>query len=157
MKIPKSSTETINHMLSFLTYCVYVRVVDRYPALPSVKRPLFPSERTYTMATNLLDPLKGLITPDLLSKAAGMLGVSEGATSKALGAVFPTVLSGLLNKTQDAGAMGKIFGLLTDKANDGSIRKSGRQDYVVQFRSSRVPNGIRKPGPTIPGATDEHR
>jgi len=76
------------------------------------------------MATNLLDSLKGLITPDLLSKAAGMLGESEGATSKALGAVFPTVLSGLLNKAQDAGAMSKIFGLLTDKANDGSILKN---------------------------------
>ena len=76
------------------------------------------------MATNLLDSLKGLITPDLLSKAAGMLGESEGATSKALGAVFPTVLGGLLNKAQDAGAMSKIFGLLTDKANDGSILKN---------------------------------
>ncbi|HSQ76353.1 MAG TPA: DUF937 domain-containing protein, partial [Bacteroidota bacterium] len=73
------------------------------------------------MATNLLDSLKGLITPDLLSKAAGMLGESEGATSKALGTVFPTVLSGLLNKSQDAGAMETIFGLLKDKANDGSI------------------------------------
>ncbi len=73
------------------------------------------------MATNLLDSLKGLITPDLLSKASGMLGESEGATSKALGAVFPTVLGGLLNKIQDTGAMGQILGLLKEKSNDGSI------------------------------------
>jgi len=76
------------------------------------------------MAQNLLDSLKGLITPDLLSKTAGMLGESEGATTKALGAVFPTVLSGLLNKAQDAGAMDQIFGMLKDKANDGSILKN---------------------------------
>ncbi len=76
------------------------------------------------MATTLLDSLKGLITPDLLSKAAGMLGESEGATSKALGAVFPTVLTGLLNKSQDTGAMETIFGLLKDKTNDGSILKN---------------------------------
>jgi OmpA-OmpF porin, OOP family len=73
------------------------------------------------MATNLLDLLKGVVTPDLVSRACEMLGESEGATTKALGAVFPTVLDGLLNKAQDSGAMGQIFGLLKDSANDGSI------------------------------------
>jgi OmpA-OmpF porin, OOP family len=73
------------------------------------------------MATNLLDLLKGVVTPELVSKACGMFGESESATSKALGAIFPTVLGGLLNKTQDTGAMGQIFGLLKDSANDGSI------------------------------------
>lgn len=73
------------------------------------------------MATNLLDTLKGFITPDLISKASGMLGESESATQKAIGAVIPTVLGGLLSKSQDSGAMGQIFDLLKDKANDGSV------------------------------------
>ncbi len=73
------------------------------------------------MATNLLDSLKALVTPDLISKACGMLGESESATTKAVGAVFPTILGGILGKAQDSGAMGQIFDLLKDKANDGSI------------------------------------
>jgi len=76
------------------------------------------------MATNLLDSLKEVVTPDLISRASGMLGESDSATTKALGSAFPTVLGGLLDKAQDSGAMGQIFDLLEDEANDGSILKN---------------------------------
>jgi len=73
-----------------------------------------------SMPTPLLDSLKDLVTPQLMSKAASLLGESEANTTKALGAALPSVLGGLLNKASDQGAAKKIFDLLTSRESDGS-------------------------------------
>jgi OmpA-OmpF porin, OOP family len=65
------------------------------------------------MSANLLDSLKGYITPEIISQASSMLGESEGGISKAVSAVIPTLLGGLVNKTSDSGAMGSIMELVT--------------------------------------------
>ncbi|SMO58206.1 OmpA family protein [Solitalea koreensis] len=61
---------------------------------------------------NLVESLSGLITPDLISKASGMLGESEIDISKAVGGIMPSVLGGLLNKSSDSSAMSSIFNMI---------------------------------------------
>jgi outer membrane protein OmpA-like peptidoglycan-associated protein len=47
---------------------------------------------------NLLDAVKGLITPDLVGQAASMLGEQESGITKALGAAAPAILQGIIQK-----------------------------------------------------------
>jgi hypothetical protein len=78
------------------------------------------------MATSLLDGLKGLMTPELLSTAARHLGESEGSVATGLGAAFPTILAGLTNKAGDTQAMRPLFDLINSPANDGSVLRDPR-------------------------------
>ena len=73
------------------------------------------------MSTMLMDSLKALITKEVLAKGASLLGESEGAVAKGLGAAVPAVLGGLLSKAGDGGAMRQIFDLISDRGNDGSV------------------------------------
>jgi OmpA-OmpF porin, OOP family len=70
------------------------------------------------MSANLLDSLKGYITPEIISQASSMLGESEGGISKAVSAVIPTLLGGLVNKTSDSGAMGSIMELVNKSTSN---------------------------------------
>ena len=72
------------------------------------------------MSTNLVDLLKGYITPDLVSKASSMLGAPESSVARALPTGLTAVLAGLAGKASDTGAMGQIFTTLTDRRNDGA-------------------------------------
>jgi OmpA-OmpF porin, OOP family len=70
------------------------------------------------MSTNLLDSLKGYITPEIVSQASSMLGESEGGISKAITAVIPTLLGGLVHKSGDSGVMGSVMDLVTKSTSD---------------------------------------
>lgn len=70
---------------------------------------------------NILDALKGFITPDLISKASELTGESAGGVSSTLGAAIPAVLGGLLNKTGDSNAMASIYSLLTQTQQKGDV------------------------------------
>ncbi len=72
------------------------------------------------MAASLLDSLTGLITPDVASKAASMLGESDTSIRKGMGAALPVVLSGLANRAGDAGFSSSLFDLVRSPANDGA-------------------------------------
>jgi OOP family OmpA-OmpF porin len=57
------------------------------------------------MAVDLVDLVKGYLTPDLIQKASGYVGESSGATQKALGGIVPTLVSALMNTAStDEGA-----------------------------------------------------
>lgn len=74
------------------------------------------------MPTNILDTLKGYLTPDVLAKAASMTGDSEANIGKAFNGIGASVLAGLLNKSTDSAAMSSLFGLLGDKlVSDPSV------------------------------------
>ncbi len=75
--------------------------------------------------SNILDALKGYITPELLSSAASTLGENESGVSKAIGGLLPTVLSGLVSKAGDSGAFGAIFNQLSDSRNAGFLDNLG--------------------------------
>src|SRR5262245_61140234 len=72
------------------------------------------------MANTLIDSLTSLITPNIISKAASQFGESEAAMARAVPAGIPTVLAGLLGKANHSSAMGSIFDLIKDPANDGT-------------------------------------
>jgi len=73
------------------------------------------------MSNNLLADLSGLLTPDLIGKAASMLGDSEPAVSKGMSAVFPVLLGSLANRSSDSAFASTLFNLVRDPANDGSL------------------------------------
>jgi len=49
------------------------------------------------VATDLVDIVKGYLTPDVIQKAAELVGESNRATQKALGGIVPTLISGVMN------------------------------------------------------------
>ena len=73
------------------------------------------------MPASLLDSLTGLITPDLASRAASMLGESDSSTHKAMTAALPVVLTGLASRASDAGFAGSLFDLVRSPANDDNV------------------------------------
>src|SRR5262245_56995136 len=83
------------------------------------------------MATTLLDGLKGLVTPELLSTAARNLGESEASVGAGLGASFPTILAGLVGRAGNAQAMRPLFDLISSPANDDSVLKDPRLAATV--------------------------
>jgi outer membrane protein OmpA-like peptidoglycan-associated protein len=50
------------------------------------------------MAIDLVDVVKGYLTPDVIEKAATHVGESSGSTQKALTAVVPALVAALMNK-----------------------------------------------------------
>jgi outer membrane protein OmpA-like peptidoglycan-associated protein len=73
------------------------------------------------MSSSLLDSLTGLITPDLVSKAAAYFGDSEGTVFKGIGAVLPLVLGGVSSKASDQGFANGLFDLVSNPDNDGDV------------------------------------
>jgi outer membrane protein OmpA-like peptidoglycan-associated protein len=73
------------------------------------------------MSATLLDTLSGLLTPDMIGKAASALGESEPAVSKGMSAVFPVLLSSVANRADDPDFASTLFNLVRDPANDGSL------------------------------------
>ncbi len=70
---------------------------------------------------NILDDLKGMVTNQIISSAASHLGENEGGISKAIGALLPTILGGLVNKSSDSSAFNGIFNMLSDNRNAGFL------------------------------------
>jgi len=73
------------------------------------------------MTTSLIDSVKNLATPDLVSKIASSLGEPMQGASSALTGGMSSMLLGVLGKTADPSAMRSVFNLVTDPANDGRI------------------------------------
>ena len=70
---------------------------------------------------DLLETLKGYVTPDLIGKAATILGESDSGVSKAVGGILPTVLGGLLGKSATTDGANELMGMFSGGAYDGSI------------------------------------
>lgn len=73
------------------------------------------------MSFNILDAVKGYLTPDLITKASSFLNESESGVNKALSGIVPTVLSGFVNKAgstkQDAN---NILDIVQSAYNSGT-------------------------------------
>lgn len=91
------------------------------------------------MSANLLDALKGYITPEVISQASGMLGESESGVAKAMSAVFPVLLNGMANKSGDANTMNEVMGLMT---NNSSATTSLLSNLPALFSGSSSNNGM---------------
>ena len=73
------------------------------------------------MSVNLLDLAKSSLTPILISKAGSLFGLDEGIASKALGAVLPTLLSGVLNKSSTPQGADSLLNAIKDDSVDSNI------------------------------------
>lgn len=73
------------------------------------------------MSNDLLSSLTALVTPELLGKAASLLGDSEPSVSKGMSAVFPVLLGSLANRSTDSGFASTLYNLVRDPANDGGL------------------------------------
>jgi outer membrane protein OmpA-like peptidoglycan-associated protein len=76
------------------------------------------------MSQNLLESLTGMITPDLVGKAASMLGESETGVSKAMSAIGPAVLQGILSKGASDNGAG-ILDMAKQAATSGILDNIG--------------------------------
>jgi len=76
------------------------------------------------MSMNLLESVTGLLTPDLIGKAASMLGESESGITKAVSAIGPAVLQSVLsNASKDNGA--GILDMAKQAAGSGVLDNLG--------------------------------
>jgi|GEM_PF-125735 len=74
---------------------------------------------------SIIKELGGLVTGQLVKQVANSLGESESGIGKVIGALAPTILGGLLNKSSDTGAFGKIFDMLGNKDNASYLDNLG--------------------------------
>jgi outer membrane protein OmpA-like peptidoglycan-associated protein len=77
------------------------------------------------MSFNLLDTVKGLFTPALISNAATSLGESESGIQKALGGAIPALLASLVNKGGSADGASVILDLAKHAAGSGVLNNLG--------------------------------
>ena len=74
------------------------------------------------MSFNILDAVKGHLTPDLISKASSFLGESDSAVGKAISGILPSVLGGLISKsTSGTAGADEVFNLAKESHNNGFL------------------------------------
>src|SRR5262245_13746376 len=72
------------------------------------------------MAANLVEMMKGYLTPNIVQKAASFVGESEPATQKAMNGIVPTLLAGLANQASKNAGAEKLSRILDTGKYDGS-------------------------------------
>jgi OmpA-OmpF porin, OOP family len=72
------------------------------------------------MAVNLVELVKGYLTPDILQKAATFVGESESATQKAMNGIVPTLIAALANQASTTSGAEKLSRMLDTGKYDGS-------------------------------------
>lgn len=96
------------------------------------------------MAANLVDILKGYISPEVVSQASNTLGDSEGGISKAISSSIATVLGGLVYKLKDSNAMGSVMNLVAENASHSGEVLSNLPSLLSGFgNSSAVSSGSK--------------
>lgn len=75
--------------------------------------------------SQILDALKGYITPELIAVAADKLGENNSGIGKAIGGLLPIILGGLADKSQNTSAFSNIFDMLKDNRNAGFLDDLG--------------------------------
>jgi OmpA-OmpF porin, OOP family len=74
------------------------------------------------MSFNILDAVKGHLTPDLISKASSFLGESESGIAKAVSGILPTVLSGMVSKASSGhGGATEVFNAAKETNSSGML------------------------------------
>jgi OOP family OmpA-OmpF porin len=100
---------------------------------------------------SLLDSFKSMLTPQLIGQLAGTLGESDSTVTKAVTALAPTILAGLIGKSNDKPFMDKQFDLLSGltpstveqlvgMVGGGNLAKNDPKDIAGGFISSLFGN-----------------
>jgi outer membrane protein OmpA-like peptidoglycan-associated protein len=77
------------------------------------------------MAANLIDTVKGLITPEMVDKAAVSTGESPTNASKALHGAVPTIFAALAHRSSTPEGASAVMGLIQPGAPSGIAGKLG--------------------------------
>lgn len=72
------------------------------------------------MAVNLVELVKGYLTPDVLRKGASFVGESESATQKAMNGIIPTLIAALANQASTTNGAEQLSRMLDTGKYDGS-------------------------------------
>lgn len=72
------------------------------------------------MSNNLLDLLKGQISPDMIGQIAQNLNVDSSQASTAVSAILPSLLGGLMRNAQSEQGASALYSAL-DRDHDGSV------------------------------------
>jgi outer membrane protein OmpA-like peptidoglycan-associated protein len=72
------------------------------------------------MSFNILDTVKGYLTPELIGSAASFLGESDSSVGKAISGLVPAALAGITHKAESSGGADAVLGL-AKKAFDGGM------------------------------------
>ncbi|HOA39579.1 MAG TPA: DUF937 domain-containing protein, partial [Flavihumibacter sp.] len=73
------------------------------------------------MSFNILDAVKGYLTPQLLGQAASYLGESDSGISKAVSGLVPAALTGIINKAEAPGGASTIMDLAQKALGSGIL------------------------------------
>lgn len=74
---------------------------------------------------NLIEVAKGLFTNELVNKASTSFGESESGITKALGALVPTVLSSVINKSSTAEGANAVAQMANEQYKTGIMDNIG--------------------------------
>lgn len=77
------------------------------------------------MAFNILDAVKGFLTPDMIGKAASYLGESDSTISKAVTGLVPAALAGIISKAESPGGASTVFDLAKKAMGSGILDNLG--------------------------------
>ena len=72
------------------------------------------------MTTNLVDLIKGYLTPDIVKKASTFVGESESATQKAVSGIVPALLAAMANQASTTDGAERLSRMLDTGKYDGS-------------------------------------
>jgi outer membrane protein OmpA-like peptidoglycan-associated protein len=72
------------------------------------------------MAVNLVELVKGYLTPEIIQKGASFVGESESATQKAMNGIVPTLIAAMANQASTTGGAEKLSRILDTGKYDGS-------------------------------------
>jgi outer membrane protein OmpA-like peptidoglycan-associated protein len=74
------------------------------------------------MSFNILDAVKGHLTPDLISKAGSFLGESESGIGKAISGILPSMLGGVISKASSGNAgADEVFNMAKESHSSGLL------------------------------------
>ncbi|MGB0838848.1 MAG: OmpA family protein [Chitinophagales bacterium] len=93
--------------------------------------------------SQILNALKAFVTPELVGKMASQLGEGNGAISKGLNALIPTLLGGMASKTGDSNLISNIFNLVkgSDSVDVKNNLKGGSGNDLTSKLMSMVFGG----------------
>jgi OmpA-OmpF porin, OOP family len=90
------------------------------------------------MNFDLMDAAKGMVTPELVGKAAEATGESPDSTHKAIQGAVPAVLAGFAHSASKPGGAAQLFGTLTE----GGASGTGLMNRVLGERSGAVSDAL---------------
>ena len=73
------------------------------------------------MSINLLDIAKSTLAPVLISKAESLFGMNDSLAGKAVAAILPTLLSGVLSKASTTNGAHSLFNAINDHSIDANV------------------------------------